>query len=293
MLWRSMELQRRLESARGMRRGRESTGGRMIPRSVRAFVLCLLTALGGGVAAADQPADLLARKLAELPGADRGQIIAVTDRAVSAAFPDYHFYVLRFRQYPVAMVPPEPLGANNLFVVKPDSAVEQIRDAPALENFFRAALTPVTTADHAKEAATAWLRLAEEFHQDGFFQFSIPDDSLHVTSDSAGGLRIMGKAIASGQSGNGGEITASLVFDQAGRLAKASEVASLKRGIRPICQATKLLDPDPIVRGMAEQALLVMGKAAKDYLQEQRARANPELRAAIDRIWQQILSEGR
>ncbi len=262
-------------------------------RSVRVLAVCALAAFAAGVAAADQPADLLARKLADLPGADRGQIVAVTDRAVSAALPKYHFYVLRFRQYPVAIVPPEPLGPNNLFVVAPDSAVERITDAPALENFFRAGLAPVTTADAAKEAAAAWLRLAEEFHQDGFFHFSIPDDSLQVISERDGGLRIVGRAIASGQSGNGGEIEASLVFDQAGRLVNASEVAKLKRGIRPICQATKLLDPDPIVRGMAEQDLLVMGKAAEEYLQEQRARANPELRAAIDRIWQRIVTEDR
>lgn len=68
---------------------------------------------------------------------------------------------------------------------------------------------------------------------------------------------------------------------------------AIQKGVRPICQATKLLDPDPVVRGMAEQAILVMGKAAEGYLTEQRTRASPELRQAIDRIWQRILAEGR
>ena len=67
----------------------------------------------------------------------------------------------------------------------------------------------------------------------------------------------------------------------------------MKRGVRPICQATKLLDPDPVVRQMAEDAILVMGKAADEYLSEQRARATPALREAIDRIWQRILIEDR
>ncbi len=141
--------------------------------------------------------------------------------------------------------------------------------------------------------AKAWLRLVEEFHEDGFFQFSIPDDSFDVTAEPEGGLRIRGKAVVTRNAGNGGEIGASLIFDKAGRLVNASEAANLKRGIRPICQATKLLDPDPIVRGMAEEALLVMGKMAKGYLEEQRARAEPELQRAIDGIWRRILSEDR
>jgi len=55
----------------------------------------------------------------------------------------------------------------------------------------------------------------------------------------------------------------------------------------------KLLDPDPIVRGMAEQAILVMGKDAEEYLKDMRATASAELRRAIDGIWARILSEGR
>ena len=70
------------------------------------------------------------------------------------------------------------------------------------------------------------------------------------------------------------------------------ESSTVKAGIRPICQATKLLDPDSIVRQMAEKDILVMGQAAKAYLDEQRAQASPELRQAIDHMWQRILQEG-
>ena len=69
--------------------------------------------------------------------------------------------------------------------------------------------------------------------------------------------------------------------------------SKLKPGPRPICHATKLLDPDPVVRAIVEQDLLIMGRAAKPYLDEQRAKASPELQQAIDRIWQRILNEGR
>ncbi len=246
-----------------------------------------------GVALAQETPEALTRKLAEFQGADRGQVTPVTGEVLARAFPGHRFYVLRFRQYPVAVAPPESLQANNLFVVKPDASVEHLADAKALERFFRAALTPVQTVTKAKEAAKAWLRLAEELHQDGFLQFSVPEDSLRVTRTARGGRRVTGKAVVSQQGGNLGEIAAALTFDRAGKLAQASETATIKRGIRPICQATKLLDPDPIVRRMAEQDILVMGRAAGPYLDEQRAAASPELRDAIDRIWQRILAEGR
>jgi hypothetical protein len=71
------------------------------------------------------------------------------------------------------------------------------------------------------------------------------------------------------------------------------EKSAVRPGIRPVCQATKLLDHDPIVRRMAEQDLLVMGRAAKPYLDQIRATATPKLQQAIDRVWQRILNEGR
>jgi hypothetical protein len=65
------------------------------------------------------------------------------------------------------------------------------------------------------------------------------------------------------------------------------------RGIRPRCQATLLLHADPLVRAIAEQDLLVLGRYARGYLLEQRANASEELRREIDRIWRQIEVEGR
>jgi hypothetical protein len=69
----------------------------------------------------------------------------------------------------------------------------------------------------------------------------------------------------------------------------AGQNYKLQAGPRPKCQATKLLDLDPIVRYMTETELLSMGLAAKEYLREQRARAaDPKLARAIDRILQRI-----
>ena len=262
---------------------------------ILAFALCggfslpATSTLAGG----ERPDDVLARKLMEFPGADKGKVVALADPSITTVFPNHHFYVLRFRQYPVTIVPAGPLGANNLFVVKPDGSAEHIGDASSLDGFFRTALPPVTTTKKAKDVAKAWLLLVDELHQDGFFHFSIPDDTLQAVATSDGGLRATGKAIATQRGGGPGEIVASLAFDNAGRLTSASATAMLKPGVRPRCQSMKLLDPDPIVRGMAEQAILVMGKDAKEYLEDMRATASAELRRAIDGIWARILSEGR
>jgi hypothetical protein len=235
----------------------------------------------------------LIQKLAEFPGAERGHVIPIGADAVAQAFPGYGFYVLRFRQYPVALVPPPPLTANTLFVVKSDGSVDRIPDAKGLEQFFRASLTPVRTEAQAIDVTQAWLSLDSEFHQDGFFRLSVPRESLHVASGESGGLEATGTAMVSPRGENSGAITARLTFDAAGTLVTVTTNVALKRGIRPICQATKLLDPDPIVRGMAEQDLLVMGRSAQAYLEAQRATAGPELQQAIDHIWQRILLEGR
>lgn len=265
----------------------------MMPSMIRVVTIWGLGMLAVGAALAEEPPDVLAKKLGEFKGAKGGQVIPITEDSLTRVFPGHRFYVLRFRQYPVSLVPPEPLKANNLFVVKPDGSVEHIADTTALERFFRATLAPVRTEIEAKAAAKAWLRLTQELRQDGFFQFSVPEGSLRIARAATGGRRVTGRAVVDPRGGNQGEIVASLTFDQAGKLANVSETATIKRGIRPICQATKLLDPDPIVRGMAEQAILVMGKAAKEYLAEQRAKAGPELRRAIDRIWGRILAGER
>ena len=254
------------------------------------FTLALFSV---NTALAEAIPDSLTKKLAEFKGAERGQIVSLKEDSLIREFPGFSFYVLRFRTYPVARLPPEPLKINNLFIVKPDGSVEHIVEPEGLKKFFRTALVPVTAQARARDVAKAWLQLSQEFYQDDFFHFSIPEDSLQVAAKDSGGVEVSAKAVVNQQGGNSGEIAASLTFDPAGVLTNVSESVQIHRGIRPICQATKLLDPDPIVRGMAEQDILVMGKAAKGYLDEQRAKTRPELQQAIDEIWQRIVAEGR
>ena len=277
----------------------------VIARMLNVVILSSLAVFGAGLAQAGQTnpteaapdetqsREWLSQKLASFKGAERGQVTPLANEALGRTFAGHRFYVLRFRQYPVAVRPPDPLKTNNVFIVKPDGSVGHLPDVAALEAFFRATLPPVTTEAQATDSARAWLRVAQEFRQDGFLQFSIPDESVKVVSMPSGGREVTAKAVVIPHGGNQGEIVASLTFDGRGKVVTVSESANIKQGIRPICQATKLLDPDPIVRAMAEQAILVMGRAAGEYLDEQRARAIPELREAIDRLWRRILAEDR
>ena len=268
----------------------------MMKARIRASALCGLALLLAGATSAvaeRRSREALDRYLSGLHGAERGRVIPATEGSLSRLFAGDDFYVLRFSQYPVAIAPPAPLASNNIFVVKPDDAIQHFRDRNALKAFFQTALPPVKTEAEARDATEAWLRLTQEFAQDGFLQFSTPDDGLRVESGQSGGLLATGRAVVEPRGGSSGRIVASLTFDAAGRLTNVSERTNIKRGIRPICQATKLVDPDPIVRRMAEQDILVMGRAAERYLDEVRRTAGPQLRQAIDRMWDQILADDR
>lgn len=215
------------------------------------------------------------------------QLIWKDEPAFNKVFADTTFIVARYRIYPIAREIPEGLKPSNVFAVRADT-VQLIPDVPALEKFFRAHAKPVKSADDAKNALAAWLALAQEFHQDGMFKFEVLTKEF-ADEKAEGGQLVRGRAIVT-QGGNG-ELNATLTF-QDGQLAKAAETAKIRPGPRPICQATKLLDPDPIVRRMAEQDLLIMGRSARDYVLDQRSRATPELRDAIDRLWRKIEANG-
>src|SRR5262249_15255218 len=143
-------------------------------------------------------------------------------------------------------------------------------------------------ADSAKDAGRTWLRFASEIEQDLFFTFSDPAVEYMPVQD---GALVSGRVLV--LNGGTGAIDLHMRFDGDGNFVDAKQRNTVRAGIRPICQATKLLDRDPIVRKMAERDILVMGRAAKWYLDQQRAKAKPALKRAIDRIWQRILEDGR
>ena len=223
-------------------------------------------------------------------GAPAAQILWI--EPVSQTLPNHYFFAARYRQFPVARALPEGLRASNVFVVPKNRDLFRIKDVTELIDFMGKNLPEVKDESSAKKAVKGWLHLVQEFHQDGFYKFSIVDESCKYEkkTDRFGGYAASGKAVVS--AGGNGQIEVVLYFDDAGKLTGQMVSTGLHPGPRPVCQATKLLDADPIVRRMAEQDLLVMGLAARDYIMEQRAQAGPELRQAIDRIWQRIVEAG-
>jgi hypothetical protein len=209
----------------------------------------------------------------------------IKDEDVEAVSPHHYLFSVLFRQFPVARPLPEGLTASNLLVVDGKGKATVLRDAAALEKFFKTHAT-AKKEEGKKAAVRAWLRLSQQYHQDGFYIFDLVPDSVKVEARKASG-------VVTAMRGGGGTLHAELTFDDDGKLDKVREEAKLRRGPRPICQASKLLDPDPLVRRIVEQDLLIMGTAAKDYLDEQRAQATPELRRAIDRRWQRIVESER
>jgi hypothetical protein len=213
---------------------------------------------------------------------------AITDESVVAAAPGHVFIAVLFRQFPIGRVPPDPLKPQNVFAVNPKGELKVITDAKGLEDYFKAALPATKEDKDAKNAALAFVRLCESLHQDGFYKFEVAEDSTKVTPEKEG-KKVTARSVV--MKGGNGDINVELTFDVDGKLTKATEKSDLKPGARPKCHATKLLDPDPVVRAIVEQDLLIMGRAAKPYLDEQRAKAGPELQDAIDRLWQRILKD--
>lgn len=273
----------------------------MSARTLLAIPLVALL-LGLGPAAADEKKEkplsedakkaekLVEDELTKLKAAG-ARFQAMPEESLGRSFPSYQFVSVVFPQFPVARVPPGNLKAANVYAVK-DGKLQLLSDLKELETFFGMTLGPVKEAKAGKDAMRSWLRLTSEFSQDGFYNFDLADDSIKAAAEGDA-WKASGKIEVRKEIGNKGDIAAELTFDKAGKLTKVSENRNVVRGMRPRCQATKLLDPDPIVRAMAEQDLLVIGRAGKDYLDEQRAKASPDLKQAIDRIWKQIVDERR
>jgi hypothetical protein len=214
----------------------------------------------------------------------------VKDEPVSRAFPKHTFFGVYFRQFPVARLTPKGMNSANVFAVGPDGKAKLLKEQSELQGFFKANLAPAKEDTPAKDAARAYVRLMEELHQDGFYKFTLQDDSTKVEPGKEGKTA---SARAVVMAGGNGELSATLTFAAAGELKTVVDNIRLKPGPRPICQATKLLDADPIVRRMAERDLLIMGRAARSYLDEQRAQAPAELRRAIDALWERIVVDER
>jgi hypothetical protein len=218
-----------------------------------------------------------------------GQVLRLDAAPLNQLFPEDVFFAVRYRIYPVARKLPEGMKPSNVFVYD-NGKLTHLADVDRLDKFFKERLPAVKDEATAKKAAQAWLWLSQEFAQDGFYKFVVSGDDATRVADADGQKKVKAKATV--MAGGNGEMDLELSFSGEGKLTAFNFQSKVRPGPRPICQATKLLDADPIVRRMAEQDLLYMGLAARDYIMEQRALAGPELRRAIDRLWHRIEKEG-
>jgi hypothetical protein len=271
---------------------------------VRTFGVAVLAILLGGTGSRAQPdkkglspeAEKAKKAVDEFLAMQKAagvKVEVITDTAeLGKVFPDHQFVAVHAPEWPVARKPAEPLVQRNLFAVNKDGKLLHLTDVPALEQFFRKNLPDLKAGTDRKGLVEAWLRLAQEFVQDGFYAFKYNADKSGIKLSAAGDEVVMGTTEVVPERGNKGQLSVELWFKM-GEFQKSVEKNEVVRGIRPKCQATRLLDSDPVIREICEQDLLVMGRAAYDYLMEQRAIANRQLRRAIDRVWQRIIEEGR
>ena len=256
---------------------------------VRTLAACAVLTLAAFPARADDAKDRLDAFLKEIKGAEAGRATVIADGA--ATFPDHTLFAFVFPQFPVAREAPEPFKSANVIAIpkKKDAKPVVITIQGDFETFFKDAARPVKTEADVAEAVRCWARAYAELSQDGFYLFTVKAEAAKITDD---GITATAIATPDPKNGDGGDVRVTMTFKD-GKWAGGTTKRSLKPGMRPRCQATKLLDPDPIVRGMAEDAIRFMGRSAKPYLDEQRAKASAELREAIDRAWRKIEEESQ
>jgi hypothetical protein len=217
------------------------------------------------------------------------KIAAIDEKVLREVFPKHRFVAAHYAIWPIAVPTPDPLKAQNVFAVADDGKVTHLADDRKLEEFFKSHLKSDANQD---KTTRSYLRLRMEYVQDGYYKFKFPEKTK-IEAEGSSVMVVSATAEVVPEMGNMGSFKAIVRFGRDDNFAGVTEENKVVRGMRPRCQATLLLHPEKLVREIAEQDLLVMGRNARGYLMEQRAKASDELRREIDRVWRQIEIEGR
>src|SRR5579871_382458 len=159
--------------------GTNSSSWKERPMRGRTFAVVSLLAVligpAGGLSAVARAGDAeqLVIQYLQDQGAQGYTIIPVADDYVVDTFPDVAFFGVFFRQYPVAIRPPDGLASSNVFYVQ-DGKVHPLTNPSDLKDFFFNELGPLQTDKAIRDAGRSWLRLSEDFSQDLFFRFQKP-----------------------------------------------------------------------------------------------------------------------
>jgi hypothetical protein len=163
---------------------------------------------------------------------DAGRVNPVQDDSVSKVIADYQFVAVIFSPYPVARPTPKGFNQGNIYAVSKDSTLKLLTTPDELHKFFVANSAPAKDEKAVKDVLAGWLRLTQEFSQDGFFEFAIDAESLKIEKGKDG-LKANGTNAVVQKDGNMGEIKATLTFDGDGKLTKVDEDRNVKAGRRP------------------------------------------------------------
>jgi hypothetical protein len=211
----------------------------------------------------------------------RGGAVPFTTQLVTAElgalWPAWTFWSVYYDRWPVATAPAKGLQYANVLVVDDGGEVHIMHELGHLDAVFAARFNGERIdSSVAERAARAYLWLVTALFADGFYAFEIVE---------AAGTPEQGTARALATAGGNGELSVTLRFPGS---FKAELVKKLVMGPRPRCHATKLLDPDPIVRQIVRDDLHTMGCAARRYLETQRDLAAPPLRREIESLLSEV-----
>jgi hypothetical protein len=161
-----------------------------------------------------------------------GRVNPVQNDAVAKVVTDYQFVAVVFSPYPVARPTPKGFSQGNIYAASKDGTLKLFNSADELQKFFASNAAPAKDEKTAKDVLAAWLRLTQEFSQDGFFEFGVDAESLKVEKEKDG-LKAIGTNAVVQKNRDSGEIKATLTFDKDGKLTKVDEERNVKAGIRP------------------------------------------------------------
>ena len=91
--------------------------------------------------------------------------------------------------------------------------------------------------------------------------------------------------------GGNGEVLVTMQFGEDGKLRHVTQTEKVRPGPRPICQATKLLDPRPDrpTDGRAGPTLHGVGRTR--LFDGAAELGTPEMQQAIDQLWRRIVAD--
>jgi hypothetical protein len=170
-------------------------------------------------------------QLAKVKAQD-AKVYRITDDALARVFPAHLVFAVRFPMYPVAVRPRAPLLARNLFIVDKEGQMDQVSDFKGINTFYTDNIRKVLTGKEVVNPARAWLVLAQELVQDGYFKFSIPGDAIRI-GQAATGVRVIARAVIKEEKGNKGYLQVKLDFGLTGDLDTLAFEKEVTTGERP------------------------------------------------------------